>query len=240
MKDFLQVSSLFKSIKDKDIVKDVSMTLHPNEIVGLLGPNGAGKTTTFYLIAGIEKKDGGAILLNGDDISNLNLAERSKYGLAYLPQEKSIFQELSVEDNLRVSLELKGVTNQVAIADKIESILELMRLKRFRYTQGMFLSGGECRRTEIARLLCQDPKYLLLDEPFAGIDPISVRDTQKMIKELSSTGLGILVTDHNYRDLLSICDRTYFISEGRIVVEGDESIIRNHPIVKKMYLGTAI
>ena len=237
MGNSLEVHNLHKSIGRKKIVSGVSISLRPKEIVGLLGPNGAGKTTCFYIIAGIEKQDIGSITLNGKDISTINLSERSSYGLAYLPQESSIFRGLTVEDNLRASLELKGVNDIQKLDEEIDTYLSLMSLKRVKKTMGSQLSGGERRRVEIARLLCQEPHYLLLDEPFAGIDPISVTETQKIIKNLSELGLGILITDHSYRDLLPICERAYFLENGSITVEGNEETIVNNEAVQKNYLG---
>ncbi|MDI9347290.1 MAG: LPS export ABC transporter ATP-binding protein [Methylacidiphilales bacterium] len=237
MNKSLDIFEIRKSIKDKVLVNNVSISLHPGEIVGLLGPNGAGKTTCFYLIAGIEKTENGVIRLDDTDITAMNLAQRALSGLAYLPQEASIFQSLSVEDNLRVAIELIGVTDENEITKIIGTFLEQMHLTHLAKTRGTNLSGGERRRVEIARLLCTNPKYILLDEPFAGIDPISVIETQYLIAQLSSKGIGVLITDHNYRELLSICKRVYFLYEGSILVEGNETEITSHPIVKKIYLG---
>ena len=219
------------------LVASVSLTLRPGEIVGLLGPNGAGKTTSFYLLAGIEQTESGRIILDQKDITHMSLSERSKAGLAYLAQDSSIFQGLTVEENIRCALELSNQKLEHSLEEEINAVLNKMHLTKVRDTLGKQLSGGERRRCEISRLLCCNPKYILLDEPFAGIDPISVKEAQAIISDLASSGIGVLITDHNYRELLGICTRAYFIYEGAIIIEGDEETIRAHPIVKKIYFG---
>jgi len=236
MKSKLEAIELSKSIGNKLIVNGVSLDVNSGEIVGLLGPNGAGKTTTFYMICGIIEPTSGKVLLDGEDITNLSLSQRAKKGIGYLPQESSIFGELSVEDNLRVAAEA-GILPKDEQQKQIEKMLEEFNITHIRDREGYKLSGGERRRVEIARALINKPKFLLLDEPFAGVDPIAVSDIQKIIKDLIKLDIGILITDHNVRETLSICHRAYVLESGTILASGTPKDIYENIEVRKCYLG---
>jgi lipopolysaccharide export system ATP-binding protein len=232
----LEAIKLSKTIAKKEIVKDVSLDVTSGEVVGLLGPNGAGKTTTFYMICGIVEPTSGNVLLDSQDITNLPLSQRAKLGIGYLPQESSIFGELSVEDNLRIAAEA-GILSKEEQKIRIEEMLQAFNIEPIRKRLGVKLSGGERRRAEIARALINKPKFLLLDEPFAGVDPIAVSDIQKVIKQLASMGIGILITDHNVRETLHICDRAYVLESGRLLASGTAEEIAKNEAVRKYYLG---
>lgn len=232
----LVAQNLSKQIKKNLIVKDVSIEVNSGEVVGLLGPNGAGKTTTFYMICGLLKPSGGKVLLNGEDLSNAPLHQRSNMGIGYLPQESSIFKELSVEDNLNISAET-SFKNKKEAQDRIEEMLQAFNIEPIRHRKGVSLSGGERRRVEIARALVKNPKFILLDEPFAGVDPIAVIDIQKIIQKLVTLGIGVLITDHNVRETLSVCNRAYVIKSGTLLASGPSDEIYDNPLVRKYYLG---
>jgi len=232
----LEAIELSKTIGKKDIVKGVSLDVSSGEVVGLLGPNGAGKTTTFYMICGIIEPTSGKVLLDGEDITNLPLSKRAKLGIGYLPQESSIFAELSVEDNLRIAAEA-GILSKEEQEKRIEQMLEAFNIEPIRKRLGIKLSGGERRRAEIARALINKPKFLLLDEPFAGVDPIAVNDIQKVIKQLSTMNIGILITDHNVRETLNICNRAYVLESGQLLASGTAKEIAQNEAVRKHYLG---
>lgn len=228
--------NLRKSYKKKEAVKGVSISLKKGEIVGLLGPNGAGKTTTFYMIVGMTRPDGGSITLNGEDITHLPMYKRATMGISYLPQEPSIFRKLSVRDNISAVLEIQGRPPD-EIDEKTEKLLSEFRLTEFADRMGMYLSGGERRRVEIARTIALEPEFILFDEPFAGIDPIAIIELKNMIKYLKDRGMGILLTDHNVRDTLSITDRAYIMYNGSILEEGAPDNIIENETVKRTYLG---
>ena len=233
----LEAIDLKKSFKDRKVVRKVSISIEQGEIVGLLGPNGAGKTTCFYMIVGLIKTDSGQIKLNGNILTNLAIDKRAMYGLAYLPQDSSIFKKLSVEENLLAILQIRKDLSNRQQKFKLEKLLEEFNLKHIRKNQGMSLSGGERRRTEIARTLATEPKFLLLDEPFAGVDPISVNDIKQIISQLTAQNIGILLTDHNVRETLDICEKAYIVNEGIIIAEGrTEEILANRK-VREVYLG---
>ncbi len=232
----LKAQNLSKIIKKHQIIKDFSLEVNSGEIVGLLGPNGAGKTTTFYMICGLIAPSSGTIFLDKEDISNTSLHKRAKMGIGYLPQESSIFKELSVEENLLLACEI--VTNdKKKQMQKTEHLLDILNIEPIRDRLGISLSGGERRRCEIARSLAIEPKFLLLDEPFAGVDPLAVMDIQKIVKELKDLGIGVLITDHNVRETLSICDRAYVIKSGELLDEGSSEEIFSSKKVQKYYLG---
>jgi len=227
---------LKKVIKKKTVVDKITLELNSGEIVGLLGPNGAGKTTTFYMICGLIKPTEGKVFLDNVDITKLPLHKRAKIGIGYLPQESTIFKELSIEENLILAAEASNLSAEER--DRVvEKMLELFDIEPIRKRLGINVSGGERRRTEIARALINKPKFLLLDEPFAGVDPMAVAEIQRIINSLKSQGIGILITDHNVRETLSICDRAYVIKEGKVLAEGKSEQIANNPIVKTHYLG---
>jgi len=232
----LRAASLIRRYKERTVVDDVSLHLTPGEVVGLLGPNGAGKTTTFYMIAGLVKPHGGQVFLNGDEISAWPIHRRARSGLGYLPQEPSIFRGMSVRDNLVAVMEAVGVhrRDQEALSEELMGIMGIADLEK---NLGSSLSGGERRRVEIARALVPRPSYLLLDEPFAGIDPITVTELQELILKLKEHGLGVLITDHNVRETLGITDRAYILAEGRILEEGDPERIAGSEKARKVYLG---
>ncbi len=232
----LEVKALQKRYGKKIVIKNIDLYVSTSEIVGLLGPNGAGKTTTFYSILGLVRPEGGRILLDNQDISDLPMYQRARRGISYLPQEPSIFRKLSVEDNLRAVLEIKGL-NKDEIETEIKSLLREFNLTEFSKRDGYKLSGGERRRTEIARALATKPTFILFDEPFAGIDPLAIIELKKMMIYLRSKGLGIIITDHNVRDTLSITDRAYIISDGEILEEGTPEKLVATPKVKEAYLG---
>lgn len=232
----LEVAELKKSYNGKTIVSDVSMNISSGEVVGLLGPNGAGKTTTFYMILGLVSSDSGIIYLDGEDMKNFPMYKRARKGIGYLPQETSIFRRLSVKDNLRAVLEMTDISNNEK-EHKLKVILEEFNLMPFAERYGHQLSGGECRRAEIARALALDPLFILLDEPFAGIDPIAVIELKKTFNQLKDKGIGLIITDHNVRETLSITDRAYIISDGRILAHGAPDALVSDELVKKSYLG---
>ena len=233
---YIQANNLVKSYKGRAVVDGVSIRVDKGSIVGLLGPNGAGKTTTFYMIVGLEKPDQGSVVIDGEDVAKLPMHIRSSYGLGYLPQEASIFRKLSVEDNLMAILEVTPLTASER-KEKLESLLKEFHVEHVRDRLGSQLSGGERRRVEIARALATEPKFILLDEPFAGVDPIAVADIQEIISYLKERGIGILITDHNVRETLSIVDRAYILNNGRILIDGDRETIANSDIARKFYLG---
>jgi len=232
----LQAISLSKTIKKATIVKDISIEVNSGEVVGLLGPNGAGKTTTFYMICGLTSATAGKVILDDVDITNLPLSKRAKLGIGYLPQESSIFKDLSVYDNLLLAAEASRLDKQEQ-DKRINRLLEILNISDIRYRKGIQLSGGERRRAEIARSLVPDPKFLLLDEPFAGVDPLAVKDIQSIVKELVKLEIGVLITDHSVRETLGICDRAYVMAEGTMLASGtSEQIVANED-VKQKYLG---
>ena len=232
----LEVRGLKKTIKGTPIIKGISLELYNGEIVGLLGPNGAGKTTTFYMICGLISASGGDILLNESSIAKVPLHKRAKLGIGYLPQESSIFKELSVEENLMLAAEIT-YKNKAEASRKVDEMLNLLNIEPIRLRKGVSLSGGERRRCEIARSLMITPKFLLLDEPFAGVDPIAVNDIQSIVRDLSDLGIGVLITDHNVRETLAICDRAYVIKDGELFAGGTAKEIASDPHVRKFYLG---
>jgi lipopolysaccharide export system ATP-binding protein len=232
----LEAKNIAKIIKKTQILYDISLEVNSGETVGLLGPNGAGKTTTFYTICGLIDINDGQILLDNKDITELPLHQRARYGIGYLPQESSIFRDLTVEDNLMLAAEV-SIQNKKKRIEKVEELLEIFNIEPIRKRKGMSLSGGERRRTEIARALVTDPKFLLLDEPFAGVDPIAVLDIQSIIKQLVDLDMGILITDHNVRETLSICDRAYVMRSGEMLAAGTSDEITNDENVRKHYLG---
>ncbi|MBB5188141.1 MULTISPECIES: LPS export ABC transporter ATP-binding protein [Zhongshania] len=233
----LQASNLAKAYKGREIIKDVSLTISSGEIVGLLGPNGAGKTTCFYMIVGIVNADRGTIRLDDRDLTKLSINGRAKNGVGYLPQEASIFRKLTVADNIMAILETRKDLNRAQRKEKLEALLQEFHITHIRKSMGMALSGGERRRVEIARALATEPSFILLDEPFAGVDPISVNDIQNIVKHLQARGIGVLITDHNVRETLDICDKAYIVGEGRIVAEGDANTVLSNQIVRDIYLG---
>lgn len=232
----LKAIDLKKSIKNIDIVKGVSLEVKSGEVVGLLGPNGAGKTTTFYMICGLIEASGGDVFFDDVNLVGMPLHQRALKGIGYLPQEASIFKDLSVEENLLVAAEA-NIKDKKAQNDRIEELLEMFNIEPIRYRKGITLSGGERRRVEIARALINKPKFLLLDEPFAGVDPIAVADIQAIIKQLSSYDIGILITDHNVRETLGVCDRAYVIKSGLLLASGTSDEISQNQDVRKYYLG---
>ena len=233
----LEVQHLAKSYGKKEVVKDISFSMHSGEVIGLLGPNGAGKTTTFYMIVGFLKAKQGTILLNGEDITELPMYIRSKKGLSYLPQEPSIFRKLSVEDNIRLVAQTRRDLSRHEQEAHVEELLDEFGIQDVRKQKGYTLSGGERRRTEIARALASNPQFLLLDEPFAGIDPKAVYEIKQLIKTLSSRGIGILLTDHNVRDTLSITSCSHIINAGTILVSGGRKELLSNQIAKDIYFG---
>lgn len=232
----LQAKELSKHYSKGRVVNNLSLHVNTGEIVGLLGPNGAGKTTTFYMIVGLIKPDGGQIFLDNEDLTNFPMYRRSRMGISYLPQEPSIFKKLTVEDNLRAVLEIKGLPRD-QIDTEVEQLLKEFNLIELAKKDGYKLSGGERRKTEIARAIAIKPRFMLFDEPFAGIDPIAIIELKKMFSYLKSRGLGILITDHNVRDTLSITERAYIINDGQILEEGDAEKIVSNPRVKEIFLG---
>lgn len=233
----LRASHLAKSYKGRQVVKDVCLEVHSGQIVGLLGPNGAGKTTSFYMIVGLVKADQGQIQIDERDISHTPMHGRAKAGIGYLPQEASIFRKLSVTDNIMGILELRKELSKQQRQETLENLLQEFHITHIRNSKGMSLSGGERRRVEIARALATDPKFILLDEPFAGVDPISVGDIKQIIHHLKSKGIGVLITDHNVRETLDICETAYIVSEGSIICSGTPQDVLNNQKVRKVYLG---
>jgi lipopolysaccharide export system ATP-binding protein len=232
----LRSQDLIKTYASRTVVDRVSIEVNQGEIVGLLGPNGAGKTTSFYMIVGLVTPDKGKIFLDNTDISRMPMYQRAKLGIGYLPQENSVFRSLSVEDNIRAILEFTNLS-KAEQKEKLESLLEEFGLQHVRKNLGKVLSGGERRRTEIARALAPDPKFILLDEPFAGIDPIAVEDIQSIVAQLKFRNIGILITDHNVQETLSITDRAYLLYEGKILMSGTAEELAEDPTVRRVYLG---
>jgi len=232
----LSVARLEKRFKSRTVVHDVSLSVASGEVVGLLGPNGAGKTTCFYMIVGLVAADGGRIELDGRNLSRLPIHARARLGLSYLPQEASIFRKLTVAENIRAILELQGLESD-ALANRLDALLEDLTIEHLRDAPAVSLSGGERRRVEIARALATRPRFILLDEPFAGVDPIAVLDIQKIIGFLKQREIGVLITDHNVRETLGICDRAYIINEGRVLASGAPADIVYNEDVRKVYLG---
>ena len=232
----LKAANLIKTYSGKSVVNDVSLNLKQGEIVGLLGPNGAGKTTSFYMIVGLIKPNSGSIFLDDKDITRFPMYKRAKNGIGYLAQESSVFRKMSVEDNILSVLELTNLSKEEQI-QKCESLLEEFGLLEIRKRRGDLLSGGERRRTEIARALATNPNFILLDEPFAGVDPLAVEDIQKIVRDLTKKNIGILITDHNVQETLAITDRTYLMFEGKILRHGSPEELANDEMVRKVYLG---
>lgn len=232
----LVVQNLRKKYKARTVVQDISLKVHSGEVVGLLGPNGAGKTTSFYMIVGLVPSDEGQIILNGKDISRLPIHQRSQMGLSYLPQEASIFRKMTTAENILAVLELKKRSPKET-EERLESLLNDLHITHIRNSLAISLSGGERRRVEIARCLANDPSFILLDEPFAGIDPIAVIDIQKIIMLLKQRNIGVLITDHNVRETLGICDQAYIVNEGRVFASGTPAEIINNVNVREVYLG---
>ena len=232
----IETKNLVKIYGQRKVVDNVSLQVEQGTIVGLLGPNGAGKTTTFYMVVGIAKPDAGTVTLDGQDISQLPMYQRAQLGIGYLPQEASIFRKMTVEENLMSILETTALSHEEQM-QKMEALIEEFDIGHIRNSIGTALSGGERRRVEIARSLATDPAFILLDEPFAGIDPIAVADIQSMIAHLAKRGIGILITDHNVRETLSIVDKAYILASGKVLLHGDSESIANDPVAKKYYLG---
>ncbi len=235
--NLLEATDLAKSYKKREVVKSVSLQVAGGEIVGLLGPNGAGKTTCFYMIVGLIDNDSGQIRLNGKAIDHLPMHRRARLGIGYLPQEASVFRNLTVAQNILAILQLREDLDRPARNQQLELLLEEFQVEHLRDTEGISLSGGERRRVEIARALANQPDFILLDEPFAGVDPISVIDIQSIVRQLAERGIGVLITDHNVRETLGICDRAYVMGEGGILAEGDPAQILENKMVRKIYLG---
>jgi lipopolysaccharide export system ATP-binding protein len=235
-KHTLVAKELVKTIKGTEIVRGMSLEVSSGEVVGLLGPNGAGKTTTFYMICGLIASSGGEVFLDDENISNMPLHQRAMQGIGYLPQEASIFKDLTVEENLMVAAQvsIKGKKEQ---KERIEELLDMFNIEPIRYRKGISLSGGERRRAEIARALVNAPRFLLLDEPFAGVDPLAVMDIQKVIQQLVAYDIGVLITDHNVRETLAVCDRAYVIKSGSLLASGTSEEIGHNEDVRKHYLG---
>ncbi len=232
----INAQGLIKSYRGRTVVDGVSLTVDKGEVVGLLGPNGAGKTTTFYMIVGLVKAEAGAVSVDGHDVSHMPIHQRANYGLGYLPQEPSIFRRMSVQDNIMAVLEMKGLPKDKR-HERLEELLQDLGLGHLRNQRGSTLSGGERRRAEIARALAADPKYILLDEPFTGVDPIAVSDIQDIVYHLKEKGFGILITDHSVRETLAITDRAYIIFDGKILVSGTAEEIAMDETARKFYLG---
>lgn len=232
----LSAENLVKAYKGKEVVKGISIEVNQGEIVGLLGPNGAGKTTSFYMIVGLIKPNGGKIFLDNMEITKFPMYKRAQHGIGYLAQEASVFRKLSIEDNIMSVLELTKMTKKERV-DKMESLIEEFGLGHIRKNRGDLLSGGERRRTEIARALATDPAFILLDEPFAGVDPVAVEDIQRIVAQLKNKNIGILITDHNVQETLAITDRTYLMFEGSILKHGEPEDLAADEMVRKVYLG---
>ncbi len=233
----LSAKNLAKAYKGRKVVKQVSLKVESGQIVGLLGPNGAGKTTSFYMIAGLVAQDDGQVFIGEQDISAFAMHQRAKMGIGYLPQEASIFRKLSVEDNILAVLELRDDLSKEQQQKELEKLLGEFQIEHIRHSLGMSLSGGERRRVEIARALANDPKFILLDEPFAGVDPISVNEIKQIIQQLKLRGLGVLITDHNVRETLSVCEYAYIVNAGELIAEGNAEEVLNNQLVKEVYLG---
>lgn len=233
----IRAENLVKVYNDRTVVNDISIEVNKGEVVGLLGPNGAGKTTTFYMVVGLVRPNSGKIFVDDKDLTNLTMDKRARHGIGYLPQESSIFRKLSVEDNIKLVLELNDKLSANEKSKKLEELLDEFRIRKLRNTMAVALSGGERRRVEIARALAASPEFILLDEPFAGIDPIAIGEIKDNIKILSNRGLGVLITDHNPKATLSITDRAYVIFDGKIKIQGSRDHIANDKIAKQFYLG---
>jgi len=233
---FIETKDLVKNFKGRNVVNGVSIRVDKGDIVGLLGPNGAGKTTTFYMIVGIERPTSGSIEVGGHDITSLPLHKRAAEGLGYLPQEASIFRSMTVEDNIRSMLQITSLS-KADIDAKVDELIAEFHIEHIRHLKGMQLSGGERRRVEIARCLALSPNFILLDEPFAGVDPIAVADIQEIIRHVKSRGIGILITDHNVRETLGIVDKAYILGSGKILFEGTPEEIVSNPVARDNYLG---
>ncbi|MBV8307072.1 MAG: LPS export ABC transporter ATP-binding protein [Gammaproteobacteria bacterium] len=232
----LRATNLAKSYKSRQVVRDLSLELDSGEVVGLLGPNGAGKTTAFYMIVGLVPCDAGRIMLGDVDLTLLPMHRRAQLGLGYLPQEASVFRKLSVEDNIMAILETREM-ERGARERRLGQLLEELRIGHVRRTLGLALSGGERRRVEIARALAAEPRFMLLDEPFAGVDPLSVLDIQRIIRELTQRGIGVLITDHNVRETLGVCARAYIVNQGTVIASGNAEEVLANPQVREVYLG---
>jgi lipopolysaccharide export system ATP-binding protein len=233
----LKAIGLAKSYKSRQVVRDLSIEVAKGEVVGLLGPNGAGKTTAFYMIVGLVACDGGRIHLGETDLTTLPMHKRARLGLGYLPQEASVFRRLSVENNVMAILETRDDLDRAAREQRLEELLEELRIGHVRRSLGLSLSGGERRRVEIARALAAEPQFMLLDEPFAGVDPLSVLDIQRIIRELTSRNIGVLITDHNVRETLGVCSRAYIVNQGTVIAAGTAEEILANPQVREVYLG---
>ncbi len=234
----LQARSLQKSYRSRQVVRDLSLEVATGEVVGLLGPNGAGKTTAFYMIVGLIPADGGSILLDERELTDLSIDRRARLGIGYLPQEASVFRKLSVADNIMAVLELRSELDRVARERRLEELLSELRIESVRETRGAALSGGERRRVEIARALAAEPRFILLDEPFAGVDPLSVLDIQRIIRELAARGIGVLITDHNVRETLGVCSRAYIVDRGIVIASGTAEQVLANAQVREVYLGS--
>jgi lipopolysaccharide export system ATP-binding protein len=232
----LKATGLAKSYRSRQVVRDLSLELESGEVVGLLGPNGAGKTTAFYMIVGLVPCDSGRIQLGDEDVTLLPIHRRAQLGLGYLPQEASVFRKLSVEDNIMAILETRDM-ERAAREQRLEQLLEELRIGHVRRSLGLSLSGGERRRVEIARALAAEPRFMLLDEPFAGVDPLSVLDIQRIIRELTHRGIGVLITDHNVRETLGVCARAYIVNQGTVIASGSAEEVLANPQVREVYLG---
>lgn len=232
----LKTEELVKAYRGRKVVDGVTIEVQRGEVVGLLGPNGAGKTTTFYMVVGLIQPDGGRVLLDGEDLSRVPMHGRARKGIGYLSQEPSVFRKLTVEDNLRLVLEMQPLTREQQ-KQRAEELMEKLGIQDLRHSKGMVLSGGERRRVEIARALATEPSFMLLDEPFTGVDPIALDDIQQIIADLRADGIGLLVTDHSVRETLAITDRSYIIHDGRILTSGLSSELPNDPIARRFYLG---
>ena len=233
----LSAANLAKSYGGQEVVKDVSLTVSSGEIVGLLGPNGAGKTTCFYMIVGSIQHDSGKVSISGEEVTHLPVHERARRGIGYLPQQASVFRKLTVRENLQAILETRNQMTKQQRESLTDSLIEEFRIAHIQEQLGLSLSGGERRRVEIARALATNPDFILLDEPFAGVDPISVNDIKDIVRHLTDRGIGILITDHNVRETLDICDKAYIVNTGRIIAEGDAETILRDEKVKSVYLG---
>jgi lipopolysaccharide export system ATP-binding protein len=233
----LRATELQKSYKGRKVVQQLSVDVASGEVVGLLGPNGAGKTTAFYMIVGLVPCDSGRIFMGDVDLTMLPMHRRAQLGVGYLPQEASVFRKLSVEDNVLAILETRPDLERAAREERLEALLEELRIGHVRRTLGLTLSGGERRRVEIARALAADPRFILLDEPFAGVDPLSVLDIQRIIRELTQRGIGVLITDHNVRETLGVCARAYIVSQGQVIAAGSSEEILANSQVREVYLG---
>ena len=237
MQQVLELKNIYKKYRGRVVVEDVSFFVQSGEVVGLIGPNGAGKTTCFYIACGLVKADKGQVFINQNDISKTPMHKRAQMGIGYLPQEPSIFRKLSVEDNILALLENNDKLNKNQQKHRLEELLSEFHIEHIRHNEGLSLSGGERRRVEIARALALDPSFILLDEPFAGVDPISVADIQVIIRHLRDKNIGVLITDHNYREMLDTCDHSYVLNAGKIIAKGDKEKILSNRLVKTMYLG---